>query len=88
MLYLNLSVGYQNIEGLHSNLFGCKLESEINLTCDIEILSETWSSCKDCPNIQPPGYVLVKSIDSEKKAKKEEVLEAFWYFVKPTFMER
>ena len=70
MLYLNLSVGYQNIEGLHSNLFGCKLESEINLTCDIEILSETWSSCKDCPNIQPPGYVLVKSIDSEKKGKK------------------
>ena len=70
MIYLNLSIGYQNVEGLHSDLFGCKLESEINLNCDIEILSETWTSCKNCPNVKTPGYEIVDFINPEKIGKK------------------
>ena len=43
---INLSIGYQNIEGLHNSLMGCKLQDQIELINDIEILSETWSECK------------------------------------------
>ena len=49
---------------------GCKLGNEINLTCDIEILAETWTSCKDCSTTQVSGYKLVKLIEPEKKGKK------------------
>ena len=68
---LNLSIGYQNVDGLHSGLLGCKLDNEIELSCDIEILSETWSNCENCSKANIPGYVLVnKPIEPEKKGKK------------------
>ena len=65
----NFSIGYQNIEGLHSSLFGCKL----NLTdfkCDIEILAETWTSCESCKICHVPDYQLIKSIEPEKRGNR------------------
>ena len=43
MSHFNLTIGYQNIEGSHSPIFGCKHEEQLNLYNDIEILSETWA---------------------------------------------
>lgn len=78
MLTLNCSIGYQNIEGLHSSLLGCKLENQIDFNCDIEIISETWSSCEKCKKSSVPGYVFLKQTEPEKKGKKRaEVLEAY-----------
>ena len=70
MITLNCSIGYQNVEGLHSNLHGCKLQNCINLACDIEILAETWTCCNQCKTTNTPGYHLVKNIDPEKKGSK------------------
>ena len=70
MVYLNLSIGYQNIEGLHNDLFGCKLESEVDFSCDLEILSETWTPCKKCPTVKIAGYEFLKSVDPEKRGKR------------------
>ena len=67
MIYLNLSIGYQNVEGLHSDLFGCKLTNEINFSCDIEIISETWTSCEKClADAKIPGYEPFTKIKPEK----------------------
>ena len=42
MNFQGLSVGYQNIHGLHDKI-GCKVERlEIDLKHDIEIWTETW----------------------------------------------
>ena len=65
-LNLNLSIGYQNIEGQHNNLLGCKLSGQIDLFNDIEILAETWSECENCKKITIENYNLVKSIDPLK----------------------
>ena len=52
---LDLSVSYQNIEGLHSPLFGCKMQYiEKSFVHDIEIISETWGGCTHNKDI--PGY--------------------------------
>ena len=64
-LNLNLSIGYQNIEGQH-NLLGCKLGGQIELFNGIEILAETWSECENCKKIAIENYDLVKSIDPLK----------------------
>ena len=64
---INLSISYHNIEGQHSSLLGCKLHGHINLINDIEILSETWSNCKNCKNITIEDYELLKIIDPLKK---------------------
>ena len=70
MVTLNCSIGYQNVEGLHSNLLGCKMESGLELKCDIEILAETWSACELCKARNVPEYHLLKKVDPEKKGKK------------------
>jgi hypothetical protein len=52
---LDLSIGYQNIDGIHSPNFDCKINYLQNkLSHDIEILSETWGNCDHDKNI--PGY--------------------------------
>ena len=70
MVSINLSIGYQNVEGIHNSLFGCKLGTEINFSCDIEIISETWGACENCKSTKITGYELVKNTDPEKKGKK------------------
>ena len=70
MVTLNCSIGYQNLEGLHSDLHGCKLQNCINLTCDIEIFAETWTSCEKCLTISTPGYHLLENIKPQKKGSK------------------
>ncbi len=62
----NLSIGYQNIAGKHCPTLGCKLETQIELQNDIEILAETWSKCKNCTNTVE-GYDLIEKIDPSKK---------------------
>ena len=66
---LNLSIGYQNIEGLHNSLMGCKLQDQIDLINDIEILSETWSECKKCKDVTVENYDLIKTVEPIKKVK-------------------
>ena len=62
---LDFSIGYQNIEGLHSPLFGCKLPYvQSKLSHDIEVLSETWGKCEHDKNI--PGYKLIEHILPQK----------------------
>ena len=62
----NLSIGYQNIAGKHCPTLGCKLETQIELQNDIEVLAETWSKCKNCTNTVE-GYDLIEKIDPSKK---------------------
>ena len=63
---IDLSVGYQNIEGLHSRTFDCKLSYiQPKLIHDIEVLSETWGICNHSKDF--PGYKTVH-IDSTKKS--------------------
>ena len=64
---IDFSVGYHNIEGLHSKNFSCKLPYlEKKLIHDIEILVETWDSCKHSKDI--PGYKVIE-IKSQKKKR-------------------
>ena len=64
---LNLSIGYQNIEGLHHPTLGCKLTHCLELFNDIEILSETWTECTNCKNIETiENYELIKTIEPLK----------------------
>ena len=65
MISINLSIGYQNVEGLHSGLFGCKLDSEITFSCDIEIITETWSACENCKAVRIPGYEFIDATVSK-----------------------
>ena len=67
----NLSIGYQNIEGQHNSLLGCKLSGQITLSNDIEILAETWSKCEECKSITIDNYDLLKSIDPLKNKNKK-----------------
>ena len=62
---IDLSFGYQNIEGIHSPSFGCKLPYlHSKFIHDIEILSETWGSCTHEKNL--PGYKLIEDIAPHK----------------------
>ena len=64
---IDLSIAYQNIGGLHSPSFTCKLPYlEKKFIHDIEILSETWDTCKHGKDI--PGYKFIE-IKSQKKKK-------------------
>ena len=62
MNFQGLSVGYQNIHGLHDNL-GCKASKiETSLKNDIEIFSEIWGC--DC-NLVFDDY-LIEIIEPQK----------------------
>ena len=64
---IDLSFGYQNIEGVHSPTYGCKLPYiHSKLIHDIEVLSETWGSCTHEKNIA--GYRLLEYIAPHKKS--------------------
>ena len=64
---IDLSFGYQNIEGIHSPQFGCKLPYiHSKFVNDIEILSETWGSCTHEKNIT--GYKIIDIIHPHKKS--------------------
>jgi exonuclease III len=64
---LDLSIGYQNIEGLHSRNFSCKLPYlEKKFIHDIEILSETWDTCSHSKDID--GYKTIKPVKPQKKS--------------------
>ncbi len=72
LVSLNLSIGYHNVEGLHNSTLGCKIGEYIELSNDIEFLTETWNECEECKkstnNIE--GYSLIKTIEPVKKGKK------------------
>ena len=65
---VNLSIGFYNIADKHSALHGCKLDNQVKLEFDIEILAETWSKCKKCANNNVDNYELIDSVDPLKKA--------------------
>ena len=63
---IDLSIGYQNVDGPHSKNFSCKLPYlEKKFIHDIEILAETWDSCKHNKDID--GYKIIETIKSQKK---------------------
>ncbi len=67
---IDLSVGYINIEGLHSKNFSCKLPYlEKKFIHDIEILVETWDSCRHDKNIKDYEVIEVKSQKKKKIVK-------------------
>ena len=80
LVNLNLSIGYHNIDGLHHSTLGCKLAHCIELLNDIEILSETWSECKECKLTSILNYELIKTIDPLKKRKKGKKVWRHSYF--------
>ena len=88
MISINLTIGYQNVEGLHSGLFGCKLATEINFSCDIEIISETWSSCENCKTVNIAGYEFLKGADPEKKGKKGRSSGGIQVYCKAHFKDK
>ena len=58
---LDLSFGYQNIEGIHNKTFGCKLPLlHSKFIHDFEVLSETWGTCAHEKNVS--GYKLIEQI--------------------------
>ena len=64
---IDLSFGYQNIEGIHGPTFMCKLPFiHSKFTHDIEVLSETWGVCNHEKNA--PGYKLLCEIPPHKKS--------------------
>ena len=64
---LDLSIGYQNIEGLHSRNFSCKLPYiEKKFIHDFEVLVETWNNCKH--NKEIDGYKILDPIKAQKKS--------------------
>ena len=63
---LNLSIGYHNIAGNYDKSHGCKINTQITLLNDIEILSETWSECDKCKHNMIPKYILLKNIEPQK----------------------
>ena len=63
---IDLSVGYQNIDGLHCGNFACKLPLEKKFIHDFEILSETWDTCKHGKDIH--GYKFIE-VKAQKKSK-------------------
>ena len=69
---LSLSIGYHNIAGKHDKSHGCKINTQIKLKSDIEILSETWSECDNCKNNMIK--VILLSIQHNKKRKLKQVI--------------
>ena len=54
---IDFSIGYQNIEGIHSPTFECKLPYlQSKLIHDVEVLSEAWGVCNHSKEI--PGMKL------------------------------
>ena len=63
---IDLSIGYQNIEGLHDKNFSCKLPYiGKKFIHDIEIISETWDSCPHSKEID--GYKIIDIAEAQKK---------------------
>ena len=80
-LQINLSIGYQNIEGLHHATLGCKLDNCITLENDIEVLAESWTECENCDNIREldDHFLLecIKPIKTGTKGRKSGGIKIF-----------
>ena len=63
----DLSIGYQNIAGIHEKTLGCKIDL-LKFIHDIEILSETWGPCSHSNEIA--GYKIVNVTKPQKQTKK------------------
>ena len=69
MISIDLSIGYQNIEGIHDKNFNCKLQLiEKKLIHDIENLSETWGICNHSKDLL--GYKCIPVNSLKKKYQK------------------
>ncbi len=67
---LDLSIGYQNIEGIHNATFGCKIPYLQNeFIHDIEVISETWGTCDHEKSISGYKFFIVDP-HKDKKIKK------------------
>ena len=63
---IDFSIGYENIDGLHTKSFSCKLPyTQKKFIHDIEILTETWGSCEHDKEIE--GYRLIDEIEPQKE---------------------
>ena len=64
---IDLSLGYQNIDGIHSPQFGCKLPYlHSKFSNDLEVISETWGSCAHEKNVT--GYKILEIVPPHKKS--------------------
>ena len=84
---IDLSIGYLNIEGLHTSTFGCKLPHlQSKLIHDIEVLSEAWGVCTHSKDV--PGYKILANIEPSKKTniKKADLLERYSYTAKIIYL--
>ena len=63
----DLSIGYQNMAGIHDKILGCKINL-LTFIHDIEIISETWGSCPH--NQEIVGYKIVNITKPQKLVKK------------------
>ena len=81
---VNLSIGYQNIEGAHSSTFECKHKNCIELFNDVEILSETWTKYTHCKKMSFMDYILIDNILPQKTLQQRKVgsQEEYVYSVK------
>ena len=62
---IDFSIGYQNIDGLHTKTFSCKLPYlQSKLIHDIEVFSEAWGGCEHSKDM--PGYEKIE-VESTKK---------------------
>ena len=67
---IDFSIAYQNIDGLHCGNFTCKLPYlEKKFIHDIEIISETWDSCKHGKDIQGYKFIEVKAQKKNRISK-------------------
>ena len=70
---LGLTISYLNIEGVHSKILGCKIPHiEKYLNSDIEILAESWGSCKHDKGLKDYHLIEVKlrKLKDIKKGRK------------------
>ena len=82
---IDLSFGYQNIDGIHSPQFGCKLPFlHSKFTHDMEVLSETWGICTQETTPQRTNCWKILPLTKCLPLKKVEPLVAYWYTTKKT----
>ena len=82
---IDFSIGYQNIDGLHTKSFSCKLPYiQKKFIHDFEILTETWGSCEH--NKEIDGYQLLEiEPQKEKGISKGRASGGYSYTVKAIF---
>ena len=75
----DFSIGYLNIEGIHDSHFGCKIPYiEKKMINDIEILSETWGTCKHELNVDYKCFDLKSQKRNTKKGRASGGLKLYY----------